>query len=88
MSQAVAHPATLPPRSDLHDRVHTLEEWRRLTVDPKLDEYEQKLQAFERIEQQITGVIRFFKVAASVVATVATFVEVTRFILTMAHLVK
>lgn len=77
----LAHP-------ELNRRVQSLEDWRKLTVDPTLEEHGEKLKAFERIEQQITGVVRFFKIMASIVATVATIVEVTRFVLTMLHLVR
>lgn len=77
----LAHP-------ELARKVQSLEDWRKLTVDPTLEEHSEKLKAFERIEQQISGVITFFKVAASIVATTATIVEVTRFVLTMLHIAK
>lgn len=87
MSQ-IAHPTMAPPREDLHDRVHTIEQWRSLTVDPTLAEHTRKLEAFERIELQISGVVRFFKVAGSVVAAIATVTEVTRFVLTILHVAR
>lgn len=77
----LAHP-------ELNRRVQSLEDWRKLTVDPTLEEHSEKLKSFERIEQQIAGVVKFFKISASVVATTATIVEVTRFVLMMLHLVR
>lgn len=85
MSQ-IAHPTIATPHHDLDGRVQTLEQWRKLTVDPQLEEHGRKLESFERIEQQITGIVRFFRIAGSVVAAAATITEVTRFILTLAHL--
>jgi hypothetical protein len=73
---------------ELVQKVQTLEEWRALTVDPMLQEHEEKLNSFQRIEQQIAGVARFFKLAASAVAALATIVEVTRFVLAILHLIR
>jgi hypothetical protein len=85
MSQ-IAHTTIATPH-ELHDKVHTLEEWRKLTVDPTLMEHTRKLEAFERIEQRITGAMKFCKVVVSILGVVGTIVEVTRFIVTMAHLI-
>jgi hypothetical protein len=71
----------------LENRVQNLEEWRRSIVDPMLEEHDQKLQAFERIEMQVTGAIKFFKFVGGVVGFIAAIVEITRFALMMEHVI-
>lgn len=61
-------------------RVGALEDWRRLIVDPQLEEHGKKIQAFERIEMQITGVVRFVKIVAACVGGCVAVCELVRMV--------
>lgn len=74
------------PTKSLDERVFHLEEWRKLIVDPTLEEHSEKVKAFERIEQQITGAVTFIKWCGGVIAAVACVTEITRLFLALAHI--
>ena len=64
---------------DAYDqRLGRLEDWRKLIVDPKLEEHETKISSFERMEMQITGVVKFVKATAVGVGLLVGICEILR----------
>jgi hypothetical protein len=59
-------------------RLGDLESWRTLVVDPALKEHAEKIAAFERIEMQIAGIVKFVKIVATTVGVCAGVCEIAR----------
>ncbi len=72
------HPNLERRLGEIQTSIEKLESWRALIVDPKLTEHDTKISAFERMEMQITGVVRFVKIIAATVGVTAGLCEVVR----------
>ena len=78
--------------SELTTDVQELKQWRVLTVDPRLKDHDdqlkshgKKLLAFERIEMQIVGAVKFVKIVSLVVGLIVGVLEIARFAFVVEH---
>lgn len=73
------------PETTLSQHVKELQDWRLLVVDPKLAEHDKKIDNFEAIAMQITGVVKFVKIVATFIGIIAGVCELARAVAPYLH---